>query len=439
MSERKNRYYFNNEDLIYFVDDDSDNLQSHNIKLKRENLKTYNYFEASKDYEATHESLIKYRNDFKYCCSKFKDFLKTKKNQYEYDTKYNHNDATFRFYKYVQNRELKKIKLDPIFDYEMYYMEGCNNGALIKLFGYDEDSDIICDSYGYDYSAYYPNLLNSGLLYLPTTQGEKKLLSNLDFDKIQYGIYKINKLEFGSNSKIDKYFKTNKYGFYTHYDLIFLNKHNVKINMEVKGKGLEFNCVVWDESKLINTKEIFSKWFLILQEAKTKCKDNFIIKRCMSSLWGSLVEFNKIFIEEAETQDEKFNCSRISTNEETEYKLIDVKFYKDRKVYVCCKSKNPYSYEFARLKPFLLALSRLNMADIIVSNNLEKNLIRIHTDSIILSEPFDFKKAGYKYYPIPEAKTTGKIKWKNVNEYYHICPECGVEYKYSPKLKHKCD
>ena len=51
-----------------------------------------------------------------------------------------------------------------------------------------------------------------------------------------------------------------------------------------------------------------------------------------------------------------------------------------------------------------------------MDNELLANLVRINTDGIVLNKEFDFS-VGIPYYPKPEDKTTGLIKWNNVNNY----------------------
>jgi hypothetical protein len=75
------------------------------------------------------------------------------------------------------------------------------------------------------------------------------------------------------------------------------------------------------------------------------------------------------------------------------------------------------------------------MTAIILSNNLDDNVIRLCTDGIVLNKEYDFSQMDY--YPKPEAKTTGLIKWHHVNSYFHYCPKCKEEYKYC-KMTHEC-
>jgi hypothetical protein len=448
MSDRKIRFYYTKEEILFYMDKDNDKVKTHNIKEKKKYLQEkYNYFEVSKDYEATEEGLKQYKNDFIIQVDNFKKYLKKIYINYEYDTKYNHNDAVFKFYNYIQARELKKIKLDPIYHIELYYFENCYNGAIISLF--DNISEDIY-SYGYDYSSYYPNLLNSGLLYLPMKQGKLTSIKKLDLDNLKYGIYRV-RLTITQSGFIDKFFKFNKTNFYTHYDILVFKRikeiyesEKQVINIELLDINKENNCIIWNDDELINTKDIFGKWFITLEEVKKKLKDNMIVKRCFSSLWGSISQFNRTYIDENDIDD--VDVSRLTTPETTEYKLLDIKTYNDnnkelgyKKVYVCCKNDDPYKSRLCRLKPFLLSLSRCNIINLILENKeIEKTIIRIHTDNITLSQKFDFKKAGYDYYPIPEEKTTGKIEWKSSNNYRHKCEKCNCIYKYDKNLVHQC-
>jgi hypothetical protein len=78
----------------------------------------------------------------------------------------------------------------------------------------------------------------------------------------------------------------------------------------------------------------------------------------------------------------------------------------------------PYKYALGRLKPFVLALSRNIVGEFIMDNDLLDNVIRIHTDGVVLNCELEIPNDGY--YPKPEDKTTGMITWENVNRYAKI-------------------
>ena len=56
------------------------------------------------------------------------------------------------------------------------------------------------------------------------------------------------------------------------------------------------------------------------------------------------------------------------------------------------------------------------MFKVVFDNDLFDNVLRIHTDSVVLNRSFDFSNQ-YNGELIPEEKTTGKIEFKNINDY----------------------
>ena len=84
----------------------------------------------------------------------------------------------------------------------------------------------------------------------------------------------------------------------------------------------------------------------------------------------------------------------------------------DEQHFICIdKNKGFYKSNY-RLKSFLTSYCRCKIANIILDNDLIENVIRIHTDGIVLDREFNFDP---NLELIPEEKTTGKIKIKNVN------------------------
>jgi hypothetical protein len=79
--------------------------------------------------------------------------------------------------------------------------------------------------------------------------------------------------------------------------------------------------------------------------------------------------------------------------------------------------EQPYKNELARLKPFLVSLSRYHMSNIILKANKKykifENIIRIQTDGIVLNKEIKFSG---DYAPIPETKTTGCFTWHHLNK-----------------------
>ena len=139
-----------------------------------------------------------------------------------------------------------------------------------------------------------------------------------------------------------------------------------------------------------------------------------------SSLWGSLIRFERDFKEDGEIFE--IDASDIDSKAHTKYKVINEKHYKCDKnktkkktIYEIIESDKPYTHNLARLKPFFTAFTRVNIGELCIQENILSDVIRIHTDNITLNKSHSFKHL--KYYPIKEDKTTGTFLWKNVNKY----------------------
>jgi hypothetical protein len=129
----------------------------------------------------------------------------------------------------------------------------------------------------------------------------------------------------------------------------------------------------------------------------------------LSSVWGSLSRWNKIH-----TDNIDGDYSDIHDNNDTQYKIIEAKWDCVKMTFDVVDTNNPYSTPYARLKPFMTSYARNFVGTTIMNNNVLKNVIRIHTDGIILSEKHKFNG---KYVPTLEDKTTGQIIFKSLNDY----------------------
>jgi hypothetical protein len=454
---RKIRYFYTDEQMVYYIDHDdkSNELKSHSVIQKGKEMEKYNYFECQKNFLKNHQELIRYKNEFNTCVNNIEKEFEKKNIKFKYRTKYNHNSAVLLLWKYLENANLELCEFDKIEDYEFLYLERTNNGALTYMNKNFEDT--ITECFGTDYNSYYPNLLMNNLkddnykLKMPVKKGHLESITELDFDNLKYGIYKCDiryknifkEYKFNDENKgkkQEKTFKLNNYGYYTHYDLIYCSKYPNEYEITLYKEPN--NLLYWKSNELIETNLIFYTWYNTLSKIKLELgSDNFVLKKLMSSLWGSMCQFKKVFFNEE--QIENLSISKLSSQKETEYKILNIKTYPAdnklgyKEVFECVKSKEAYKNEYARLKPFLMSVSRLNMINIIKTNKLENNLIRIHTDNITLNIDFDYSK-HYNYYPKKEDKTTGNIKWYNVNKYKHICSKCKNEFEYKIFKDHKC-
>lgn len=396
------RYYYQEADKIYSITDNDDTIVKETIKDKEHNK--YNYFELQKDYECTLESLKQYREDFNRWCDEIKEDI-------DYKSCYGHGYAVKRVFNSKSTNIIKSLDLDVINYTEFYFYERCANSGLMS---FDEAyKDIEIDCYGYDYSAFYPNNLLK--IYVPTKKGNRKKFKSIDYENLQFGIYHVKITS--DDKRFNKIFMFSRHNYYTHYSINFAYKYkdefNIKLELIIDGN---YNALVYSDDCLVKGKEIFGDWFNHLQKLKTKYPKNKLIKRLFSSLWGSLCSYDKTYFENDEIDDK--DVSEYDDEAKTTYKLLEEKIYDDdseigyRTVYHCVNSDVPYKYDLARLKPFLVSYCRAFVGKMIMKENILDNVIRIHTDGIVLNKTYDF--THLKYYPKPEDKTTGKIIWYDV-------------------------
>ena len=307
---------------------------------------------------------------------------------------------------------INALRCEAITYKEFAYFERCNNGGLITLDEQYKGKEIEC--YGYDFSSFYPSMLAMKGFQIPTKEGKLFHYTELDYDNLQYGIYKVKIT--CNDSRFKKLFAFSPNNYYTHYSLQYAYEHRERFNVQLELiTDCEHNALVYNT--LVESTKIFKPWYNYLMTIKQKFPKNKLVKHLLSSLWGMLIKFKRQFYEEDEFFD--LDVSELDDDEETEYKLINEKRYKDdnyengvRLLYEVVESNNAYSNDLARLKPFFVSFCRAHIGDLIISEELVEKVVRIHTDGIVFTEPHDFTHLFY--YPIPEDKTTGNIIWYNV-------------------------
>jgi hypothetical protein len=269
--------------------------------------------------------------------------------------------------------------------------------------------------YGYDFSSYYAHLLSKFELQMPVKQGKPSKIKDLR-KKLKYGIYNV-KISC-DNDDFKKIFSFSSNDCYTHYSLNFCLKYKKKFNISfelLQCDGDSPNCLIYEESDLVNTSKIFSDWFVKLYDIKKKLPKNKLVKHLLTNIWGCLIQFNRTIVKTDE-ELQNYDISDLKSNENTEYKLLEVDaFLEDGEIkhhYKISPSNCMYKRQF-RIKPFLTSYARRQMAEFIIQENIINNIVRIQTDGIVLNKEFNF--SHLPYHPIAEAKTTGEYIWYNLN------------------------
>lgn len=305
-------------------------------------------------------------------------------------------------YKYTE--KLEDITLD---EYNLF--ENCYNGGMLYL-----KKPGIYNCYGYDYKNCYGSVLGNknNTLTLNSIEynfmisekcGELKTIEKLN-KRLQYGLYKVKITS--KNEMFNKFFHFNKNNVYTHYDIQLARDCMNEFNgIEIHLLNVENNAYVYESKKLIKTHYIFGKWFDKITELKKDLKNNTLIKFLSSSLWGFLSKKNLKIL----TEEEMFN------NIDYEYDIIDIFNQDGDNLYkILPLNQKIYNTNF-RLKPFITSFVRVKMFKTIMDNNLFMNVIRIHTDGIVLDTKYNFLL--YDNEIIEEDKTTGTMEFKGINDY----------------------
>ena len=425
-------YYYYDSKNIYYIEDNSNELKTLD-KLKvnwKENK--FHSFRMFENYENSHTDLIRFKNDFNIWVNEIKSVkLKVgRKNKFyhlDYKKYFSHNDAVYYFFSSKLSKE--KLELfENVDEEEFYIFERCLNSGLICL--NLDYKNIPTDCYGYDFSRYYTNLLLD--LKIPMCPGIKKKLENLDFDNLDFGIYRI-KIEY-TNKDFTNIFNFSSQNHYTSSTIYYLNKikdkYGLKLTLLDDYIDYDYNCYIYNKNDLILGKTLFNDWFKALETIRKEFPKNRIVKHLMSSLWGTLCSYKKIYISEDEI--ENYDINYIDDNEKSEYKILN--HIEDK--YKIVKSVNAYNYGLARIKPFLTAFGRLKIMKFIHKCDIEKSLVRIHTDGLVFNRKIDFEKYNLDYYPMPEDKSTGKINYHNSLYGYHVCSSCLSEFRYKNYISH---
>lgn len=398
-------YDLDNEFLRYY-----DGVEFGTIAKKDKCFKNHRYFHLFKGEETTDDGLTFFRSQFIKWCG---ELSKLHYFHYFYENNHDHYRAVEYAFEKFENPKIADLE-DCNFD-EYIFTEGCYNAGLMILDDNYKNKSTIC--YGYDFSSFYPNILvgTAFNMNMPSKQGVKtKLLSLTINQKLDYGIYKVKVM--CDDIRFRKVFAFSKDNTYTHYSLKFAHKYQEMFNVRFALiTDCDFNALLYDKKSLINTKTIFEKWFNILMPLKNELKGNKLIKHLTSSLWGCLTKTKKYYISEFDTNIDEVgdlhdDSKYVFTNEM--YRSVNNTTYS---LFECVERGKPYKYPYGRLKAFVLSVARNVVGELILKHNLVDNVIRLHTDGIVLNKQHDFTKE--KYYPLPETKTTGLIYWENVNKY----------------------
>ena len=228
-----------------------------------------------------------------------------------------------------------------------------------------EYKDVKC----YDQNSQYSYYLSQKSFYIPIKAGEFLLVDNDSIKEFaRYGIYRCKISSLDKNK--DKLFRFNSSNYYTHYDINHALKLGFKVDIIQDGS---VNFLYYDGDKRICGDKLFKPIVDYLFDLKLKCK---YAKKFLSSLWGSCMERNyKKYIISEKTEEVEISDSE---------KIITIERYTDHHKIKTTPYSHLFKTNWARLGAFLTSYVRFKMSDIISSNFDLNDVIRIHTDGVIV-------------------------------------------------------
>lgn len=325
-----------------------------------------------------------------------------------YTNGFSHNSSVMSIFKQLTPANLydwvENVNLT-----ESEYIEANNNGGLQFCLPQT------CQSYSYDFSSHYPNCLVDKAFYISSKCGQELTLDKMPtYDELYMGYGYIRCRIICSDPDIKKLISFSPTHTYTDIVIMFAYELQKKFDIQIELiQDDKPNCYKYDQEDLIQTRDIFINWFAKLSELKKKHPSNKLFKRSLSSLWGCLVQSNKITRTEEQCDEEELNYDYFG---EVDWIIKDVCYNSDGTEYFeLTNRQNPYLHNLARIKAYLTSFARIKTARVALKK-LDK-VIRIHTDAVSFSEPFNYKGITGL---VPENKTSGLICWTNANVYEKI-------------------
>ena len=321
-----------------------------------------------------------------------------------YTQGFSHHNSTMEIFKQITDPKLYNYIEHPDL-IESKWMEFNYNGGL----QYCDPKTI--QSYSYDYKSHYPTCLIDRDFYISSKRGSEIIIDKIPDDLYMgYGYFRCKII--CTDPNIKKVFSFSPNHIYTDIMIMFANelknKFDISIDLINDGKP---NAYIYEAEDLIQTRNIFIKHNHQLTELRKKHPKNRLFKYSLSSLWGCLCQANKKTRTEAQLKEQNIDYDYF----DAEYIIKDVCYNADGTEYLqIVNQAQPYLHNLARIKAYLSAFTRIKTARLALKN-LNK-VIRIHTDCVTFSEPLKYCENGLCI----ENKSTGLIKWTNVNEYEKI-------------------
>ncbi len=409
------------------------------VEVANLNFKTHQIYRMNDKYEATDDDLFTFRDDFiNYNNELKKPYFKNKENKVFKVDMFNFKSTSDAILNTVlMNSDQNRINSIPDIDCREFTL--IENMSSCGLMTFDQAyAEIPFEGYGYDYSKYYFYMMKK--IRIPTSAPVYYVIGedDLNFEKLDFGFYRVRVN--CTNKSFLKVFRFNKTNHYSHNTLKLLYKFKDKYNITFElqpadKKRYNYNMVHYEET--VELKTLMKEWFKLIETLLATCSgSNWLVKTLISQAWGTLSKYKKHYVNKDDANAYDWgHLRKINTTEKYEYYNHT---FEDGK-YQMIQAKKAYAYGgIARIKPILSEFASGYIFNMLSTNDLAKDLVRCHTDGIVFNRPVNFKALKLDLTPIPEAKSSGMLKFYDVNNYVHVCFDCNAEYKYCKKNPHRC-
>ena len=254
---------------------------------------------------------------------------------------------------------------EPMSQHEQEWHDKAFRGGIIYA-EEGEYKDVKC----YDQNSQYSHYLSSKAFALPIKAGKFMIVEQDSIKSFaSYGIYRC--IITSTDETKNKLFRFNSINYYTQHDI----NNAIKLGFDVKLiQDGEVNHLSYNLESRIAGDKVFSTIIDYLFKLKQKCP---YVKKLISALWGTCMErnYNKIVVS---------NDTEEIIDIPDSHKIITIENYSDCEKIKTVPYKKLFKTNWARVGAFLTSYVRLKMQETITANFELENVIRIHTDGVIV-------------------------------------------------------
>lgn len=317
-------------------------------------------------------------------------------------------------------RDMNRLKItpEPIEEDEAQWILNTYQGQMVYQEPYEGGA------HKYDCNAYYMSILESKSFNVPLKRGTFRKLTNDEFKQMQetffqFGIYRVDIKDVKKHSK---QMRANQDNYYTSDDL--RRARDLGLEMRLYEGG--YNFLHYGRGICKKGSEIFKNFVKLLWGLR-KTTGETIFKLIGTLLWGGLCGDNYRTVKYNINEEFNFKVPEDTIILEEGHVMGNDDMYQIKYI----SGKKYFRYDWARIKPFILAKGRQEITKIL-RPHLD-HIKQINTDGFISSKQLDVTIGG----DIGELKYEGEIKRAmicNLHKVINVDELKGEDLKYVKKF-----